>query len=149
MAGFLFRTFVILHRYLGIAVGLLMLAWFLSGIVMMYVGFPQPIGRERLLSLPNITWQACCHMADDALPDGQPIARAEIEMLRGVPVLRLPRPPVPDQTINLADGGGVGTLELGEAREVALAAMTRLDGEAPLIATAEEIEQDQWILNRF
>jgi hypothetical protein len=27
MAGFLFRTFVILHRYLGIAVGLLMLAW--------------------------------------------------------------------------------------------------------------------------
>jgi len=149
MAGYLLRTLVILHRYLGIAVGLLMLIWFLSGIVMMYVGFPQPLAAERLLSLPNINWQACCHVADGALPDGQPIARAEIEMLLGAPVLRLPRPPVPDQTINLADGGAVSTLELGEAREVALAAMTRPDGEAPLIAAAEEIEQDQWILNRF
>jgi hypothetical protein len=112
-------------------------------------GFPQPLAAERLLSLPNINWQACCHVADGALPDGQPIARAEIEMLLGAPVLRLPGPPVPDQTINLADGGAVSTLELGEAREVALAAMTRPDGEAPLIAAAEEIEQDQWILNRF
>jgi len=134
MAGFLWRTLVILHRYLGIAVGLLMLTWFLSGIVMMYVGFPQPLGAERVLSLPNINWQACCHVADGALPDGQLIARAEIEMLLGVPALRLPRPPVPDQTINLADGGAVSTLELREAREVALAAMTLPIGEAPPIA---------------
>jgi hypothetical protein len=99
MAGFLWRTSLILHRYLGIGVGLLMLRWFLSGIVMMYVGFPQPLGAERMLSLPMINWQACCHVADDRVPDGQPMARAEIEMLRGVPVLRLPRPPAPDQTI--------------------------------------------------
>jgi hypothetical protein len=31
-----------LHRYLGIAVGLVMLMWFASGIVMMYVAFPEP-----------------------------------------------------------------------------------------------------------
>src|SRR5215471_21741037 len=142
MAGFLWRTLVILHRYLGIAVGLLMLLWFLSGIVMMYVGFPQPLEAERLLSLPNINWQACCRVADGALPDGQSVARAEIEMLRGVPVLRLPRPPVPDQTINLADGSGVSSLDLGEAQEVALATMTLPTGEAPPIAAAEEISQD-------
>jgi hypothetical protein len=126
-----------------------MLSWFLSGIVMMYVAFPQPLGAERLLSLPMINWQACCHVAEGTLPDGQPMARAEIEMLRGVPVLRLPRPPAPDQTISLADGSGVGILELGEAQEVALAAMTRPDGVAPPIAAAEEVEEDQWILNRF
>ena len=125
MDGILWRATVILHRYLGIAVGLLMLSWFLSGIMMMYVGFPQPLGAERLRSLPNINWQACCHVADGTLPDGQPIARAEIEMLRGVSVLRLPRPPVPEQTINLADGSGVSALELGEAREVALAWLFR------------------------
>jgi uncharacterized iron-regulated membrane protein len=149
VANGLWRTLIVTHRYLGIAVGLLMLIWFLSGIVMMYVGFPQPLGAERLLSLPNINWRACCHVADGVLPDGQRMARAEIEMLLGVPVLRLPRPPVPDQRINLADGGGVSTLELGEAQEVALATMTRPSGEAPPIAAAEEIEQDQWILNRF
>jgi hypothetical protein len=116
MAGFLWRTLLILHRYLGIAVGLLMLIWFLSGIVMMYVGFPQPLGAERLLSLPNINWRACCHVADGALPDGQPMARAESEMRLCGPALRLPRPPVPDQTINLADGGGVSTLNLERGR---------------------------------
>jgi hypothetical protein len=149
MPGIVWRTSVILHRYLGIAVGLLMLIWFLSGIVMMYIGFPQPLGAERLLSLGNINWRACCHVAAGALPDGQPIARAEIEMLRGVPVLRLPRPPMPDQTINLADGSGVRTLELDEAQEVALSAMTRPNGEVPPITVGEEIWRDQWILNRY
>jgi hypothetical protein len=47
------------------------------------------------------------------------------------------------------DGGGVSTLGLGKAQEAALAAMTRPNGEAPLIAAAGEIEQDQWMLNRF
>jgi hypothetical protein len=149
MAAILWRATVIVHRYLGIAIGLLMVMWFVSGTVMMYVGFPQPLGAERLLSLPNINWQACCQVGDGSLLDGQPMARAEIEMLRGVPVLRLPRPPMPDQTINLADGSGLSTLELGEAQEVAFAAMTPPRGEAPPIAAAEEIEQDQWILNRF
>ena len=35
MGGILWRTAVILHRYLGIAIGLLMVMWFVSGIVMM------------------------------------------------------------------------------------------------------------------
>jgi hypothetical protein len=149
MAGFVWRTSVILHRYLGIAVGLLMLTWFLSGIVMMYVGFPQPLGAERMLSLPVINWQACCHVADGTLADGQLMAQAEIEMLGDVPVLRLPRPPAPDQTINLADGSGVSTLELGEAQQVALAAMAQRNGLAPPIAAADEVWRDQWILYRF
>ena len=37
MRNFVWRTLVTLHRYLGIAVGILMLLWFASGIVMMYV----------------------------------------------------------------------------------------------------------------
>jgi hypothetical protein len=36
MASFLWRALVAVHRYLGIAVGLVMLVWFCSGIVMMY-----------------------------------------------------------------------------------------------------------------
>jgi hypothetical protein len=35
----------------------------------------------------------CIDEVDDMLPDGQPIARPEIEMLLGVPVLRLPPSP--------------------------------------------------------
>jgi hypothetical protein len=40
----LWRTLIVTHRYFGIAVGLLMATWFVSGIVMMYVGFPQSAG---------------------------------------------------------------------------------------------------------
>jgi hypothetical protein len=56
MASSLWRVLVITHRYLGIAVGVLMLMWFVSGIVMMYVGFPQGIGKERLGALAPIAW---------------------------------------------------------------------------------------------
>src|SRR5438067_1962984 len=48
MANGLWRALVILHRYLGIAVGLLMAVWFVSGIVMMYVGFPRLTEAERV-----------------------------------------------------------------------------------------------------
>ena len=34
------RLILLLHRYLGIAVGALMVMWCLSGIVMMYVSYP-------------------------------------------------------------------------------------------------------------
>jgi hypothetical protein len=56
------RILVVAHRYLGIALGLLMLTWFASGIVMMYVGFPQPAGSERLRGLPAIAWADCCRV---------------------------------------------------------------------------------------
>jgi len=56
MASRLWRALVIAHRYLGIAVGVLMLMWFASGIVMMYVAFPQGIGNERLGALRLIAW---------------------------------------------------------------------------------------------
>jgi hypothetical protein len=148
IAAGLWRTMIVTHRYLGIAVGVLMLLWFVSGIVMMYVGFPQPAGRERLQGLPRIDWHTCCRFDTADVPDSQPVGRAEIEMLLGAPVLRLPRVLVPVQTMALADGT-YKRLVIGEAKEVALAAAPRVnDQPAPLIA-AEEIDEDQWTLNRY
>jgi uncharacterized iron-regulated membrane protein len=45
------QTLVVLHRYLGVAVGLLMVMWFVSGIVMMYVGLPSVTDEERARTL--------------------------------------------------------------------------------------------------
>jgi uncharacterized iron-regulated membrane protein len=56
MANGLWRALVILHRYLGIAIGLLMAVWFVSGIVMMYVGFPRLTEAERVRALAPIPW---------------------------------------------------------------------------------------------
>ena len=89
MANGLWRALVILHRYLGIAVGLLMAVWFVSGIVMMYVGFPRLAEAERVRALAPIPWQACCQFGVQLLADDQPIMRAQLESHLGEPALRL------------------------------------------------------------
>jgi hypothetical protein len=148
IAKALWRTLIIAHRYLGVVLGLLMAIWFVSGIVMMYVGFPQPAGSERLRGLPLIAWADCCRIDDATVADGQPIGRAEIEMLLGAPVLRLPRVLVPVQTIDLTQGSD-RRLDLDDAKAVAIAASPRVNGQTPPLLAAEEIDEDQWTLNRY
>jgi hypothetical protein len=64
---------------LGVALGLVMLMWFGSGMVMMYVGFPEPSERERLDTLAPIAWAACCRVGDGLVADDEQFRRAEIE----------------------------------------------------------------------
>ena len=45
------RLILLLHRYLGIAVGALMVMWCLSGVVMMYVSYPALGENIRLKAL--------------------------------------------------------------------------------------------------
>ena len=102
MTSFLWRALVVVHRYLGVAVGLLMLIWFASGIVMMYVGFPRFTEQDRTSALSPIPWPACCRVADGLIADDQQFYRFQVENLLGSPVLRLRRPPRPDVVIDLA-----------------------------------------------
>ena len=45
------RTVYLVHRWVGVLFGVLFLAWFVSGVVMMYVGHPKLTAAERLLHL--------------------------------------------------------------------------------------------------
>lgn len=54
------RWLYLIHRWLGIAVALVMLAWFLSGMVMLYVGYPKLTTAERLAALPPLPREGCC-----------------------------------------------------------------------------------------
>src|SRR4029077_8550388 len=119
MGSILWRTMVITHRYLGVAIGLLMLVWFVSGIVMMYVQFPRVSEAERLRLVPMIPWQMCCHFAEGTLSDQQPVQRAQVENHLGVPVIRLRRQGQLDSVIDLAQGTRV-TIDAEVARKVAL-----------------------------
>jgi hypothetical protein len=64
-ANLIWQSLVVLHRYLGVAVGLLMVMWFVSGIIMMYVGLPRVTDEERARTLEPIAWQACCRFRRD------------------------------------------------------------------------------------
>ena len=46
------RWLFLVHRWLGIALGVFFAMWFISGVVMMYVGYPKLTDRERLAQLP-------------------------------------------------------------------------------------------------
>ena len=48
------RVLIYTHRWLGIAGGLLFIAWFVSGLVMMYERMPSLSPEERLRRLPAL-----------------------------------------------------------------------------------------------
>src|SRR5262245_30369547 len=48
------RLIFALHRYIGIGIGLLMLIWCLSGVVMMYVPYPSMAEGTRLSGLQRL-----------------------------------------------------------------------------------------------
>lgn len=54
------RWLYLVHRWLGIVLAVVMALWFLSGVVMMYVGYPKLTTAERLAGLPPLPVQGCC-----------------------------------------------------------------------------------------
>ena len=49
-----------LHRWTGVAACVLMLLWFISGIVMLFVGYPKLTPWERLANMPALQPATCC-----------------------------------------------------------------------------------------
>jgi len=111
------RALLLIHRYLGIGLGVLMVGWCLSGIVMMYVGYPALLPSERLRHLEPIDWRSCCVIDDAELPDDAAVTAYEVEMIATHPVLR----------VKLADAGWrVVDLSTGHA----ITSFTALDTQA-------------------
>ncbi|HAP28402.1 MAG TPA: hypothetical protein DCR74_23000, partial [Achromobacter sp.] len=82
------RLTYLAHRWLGIGGCLLMLAWFLSGIVMLYVGYPKLTPEERFASLPVLIADDL-HPLDAAQPGG---SLAVLTSVRGEPAYVVPTP---------------------------------------------------------
>jgi hypothetical protein len=66
-----------------------MVMWFVSGIVMMYVGLPRVTDEERARTLEPIAWQACCGFPPRLAPDNAQLFGAQVENVAGAPVMRL------------------------------------------------------------
>ncbi|MCC5796672.1 MAG: PepSY domain-containing protein [Methylophaga sp.] len=63
------RQLFLWHRWLGIILCLFMAAWFVSGIVMLYVGYPKLTPAEHLERLPALSFESeqCCISVASAL----------------------------------------------------------------------------------
>jgi hypothetical protein len=80
------RLLLFCHRYLAVAVGLLLALWCLSGFVMLYQQYPELTTAERLRGLAPLRLSGCCQSG--FLPDnGETVGEFRIEMQRGQPVL--------------------------------------------------------------
>ena len=54
------RLLFLVHRWAGVVLCLFMAMWFVSGMVMMYVGYPKLTVQERLAALPVLDAGTCC-----------------------------------------------------------------------------------------
>jgi uncharacterized iron-regulated membrane protein len=82
------RHLFLLHRVLGIAIGVMFVLWFLSGLVMMYVQFPELTPVERFAGLTPITIDSELITPAQAARSAeltQPPTRARLTMVLGRP----------------------------------------------------------------
>lgn len=132
---------MVTHRYVGIAVGLLMLLWFASGVVMLFVHWPEVTDARRAAALPPINWTACCDFGP--IRDEQQVRRAVVEDLAGRPVLRFD-----GETLDLATGTLVHAVGPAEAARVA-AAFARAEGVPAGRVVQRAVQRDQWTVTGY
>lgn len=80
------RWLYIFHRWTGIVLCLFMALWFLSGVVMMYVGYPKLTQAERLAHLPDLVLpEICCISPQQALINARStFAKSEAKKEQGM-----------------------------------------------------------------
>lgn len=114
------RALLFVHRYLGIAIGLVMAMWCASGIVMMYVRFPSLDDAARLRALEPIAWEGCC--AFDKIRSALGVDVADdfnIEMVAGRPVLRVALAMGEQRAFDLITGARIESFDDQQAVAVA------------------------------
>ena len=136
------RLLFLIHRYLGIALCIVVLLWCTSGLIMMYVQYPRFTNEEQLQGLSTLDLAACCEWPSDF--SDIDIDRFRVEMLEGNPVVRL------DSTwgsFTLDVGNGVyrDSFDEREARQIAVDAARQLElGNAVSYLGAMDV--DQWTI---
>ena len=139
------------HRWLGIGGCLLFVMWFVSGVVMMYVGYPNLTDEERLAGLAPLRFeqaQVSPMAALQVLPEDvralQP-RRIGLEMQAGSdagPVWRIVDARGGRHTVSARDGHVPGPVDAAQAEVIARAFSGHPDDANA--RWAETLERDQW-----
>jgi hypothetical protein len=140
------RAIILLHRYLGIALCLMVAAWCVSGAVMMYVAFPSFTNQQRVANLEPLAMDGCCRFdaVRRTLRDVL-INHFEIEMLTGRPMLRLANKKNA-WIIDLREGAILRSVDNAMALQIAIAYERRVGlTSTPLVLGT--IDHDQWTVS--
>lgn len=140
------RALFLLHRYLGIALGVLISAWCLSGFVMMYVRYPALTQEEALAGLAPLDFTACCAPAPSALARFGPIDAFRIEMFADVAVVRIELPDGRTAMLSSSTGQPVAPID-AELAGMAARGFLQRSGITRRIMDSERIRDDQWTVS--
>jgi hypothetical protein len=141
------RLLILLHRYLGIAVGLMIAAWCLSGVVMMYVRYPELDHRQRLQALAPLDLRDCCNLEAVGRELGVNVFRDfSVETLAGNPVLVAAQQGGPRMVFDLRSGRRLQEIDSSQAMRTAARHAHSL-GIAAQPAYLGTIERDQWTVS--
>jgi hypothetical protein len=142
------RSLYLVHRWFGVAMCALFAMWFATGIIMMYVEYPELTEQERLASLPPLNFDRVALSAYDAIAASGLEGAVETIMLSAIglrPAYRL-RTDEGELAVVYADDGSRFS---GHDPAVALAAAQHsgfvTDGE---LATYDGlVDVDQWTVS--
>jgi len=137
-----FRLLLLIHRYLGIAGCVFMLAWCLSGFVMMQVSYPSLAESARVAALRPLSAAGCCAQPADEAAD-MAVASAQFEMRAGRLVADVGGADGSRRVVDLASGRTLPAATLGEARTTA-AEFGAHAGIASADLQVAPIDRDQW-----
>jgi len=139
------RLLFLIHRYLGIALSLIVVAWCLSGLVMMYVQYPALTEEERVAGLAPLELDDCCTLPADF--SNIDIEEFSVEMMAGTPVIRL-QDYWGEYVLDIRDGQYVASIDIDTAQAIAAQTAARLGlGDATTLIAA--IERDQWTISGY
>ena len=141
----LLKQGILWHRYLGICFCVFFGFWFVSGIVLMYAGFPLLSEADRLAHAKPLDLAATKFTPDEAFDRANVLdtpARISIGMLSGRPVYRMQPEEAPWVTVFADDARVLRGVDAAAAIQIVAA----YDGVAPstLRAVRELKDRDQW-----
>ena len=129
---------------MGIAIGVLMAVWCLSGVVMMYVPYPRLTEELRTGGLAPIDWKNCCALEAAEIADAEaPVTGFQLEAMGDRTVLRLGLEGAPPRIIDASTGAVVTKVDATEAANVAQHFSYSLGVSAKPTALGL-IDRDQW-----
>jgi uncharacterized iron-regulated membrane protein len=132
------RWLYLTHRWIGIVTCLLFAMWFVSGLVMLYVPFPELKPAEWLAGQRPIAWSEV-KVGPEAVANGRADIRSlALEMDGDVPVWRLTGWDGSRAAYRASNGQPIARVGRAEALQIA-----SLFGGAP-VASAKLIHNDQW-----
>ncbi|MBB4821034.1 putative iron-regulated membrane protein [Pseudomonas alcaligenes] len=137
------RHLYLWHRWLGIGLCLFMALWFVSGVVMLFVGYPKLTQAERLAPLPPLAAGCCVEPGVALAASGRSEAPSS---LRLVSIAGEPRYLLGYRDANLAVDARDGSLLAAQGPLQALASARSFSGaEAHYL---EGVDEDLWSHSR-